>query len=160
MPYIKNRTPCTNEEITELQHYLKGTPVFNLTNYFEKNHTLVYKGVIESNIDLGKTKTIWSNLGGVLSKSEYSSDKFLVKQVCSTLKNPNCKDKGTLVKIKEYTQLLVNKKLEMKVTLLETNNQLIICDGNKRAVAWFEYFLKCKSTNIRLPVFIISTFET
>jgi len=96
-------------------------------------------------------------LGGILSINECGSEKFLVRQVMAVLSKPHCTDRETLDKIRKYVQLFANCRLEVKVTLLEDKNGVTIYDGNKRAVACFEYGLEKGKSYLSLPVYIIAT---
>jgi hypothetical protein len=155
MPEIKNRINCSFIEINNLKDYLATTPVGWLNELID-NHATVSKGRIESLLEVGKTRTIWGDLGGIQSKNEYGSEKFLVGQIIPVLKKPLCSDRTTLNKILEYIQLFADNKLELKITLLEVNNQFTICDGNTRVVACFEYWSKCGINDVNLPVYVIT----
>jgi hypothetical protein len=153
---IKQRESCSLEERGSHIKYLTKTPVYDFLKPHFKN-CVISTGKIESCNNVGKTKTIWHDLGGILSEREYGTSTFLVEQVIPVLKKPQCNDKNeNLKKIKEYIQFIPDPNFEIKITLLENNNQILICDGNKRAVAWYEHFSKCGINNVNLPVYIIT----
>jgi hypothetical protein len=152
---ISNRKNCNKIEIHELKIYLSQTPVAWLASEIDKG-VKVSKGEITPLLQVGKLRTIWSELGGIHSIIEHGHDKFLVCQVMQTLRNPCCNDKKALYLIEEYMQLFASRRLEIKVTLLEQDLNIIICDGNKRAVACYEYSLEKGNANFSLPVYIIS----
>ena len=156
MLIVENCKPCSSNEVSVLKQYLSGTPVFKLIE-FVKAGALVTKGNMLSVSEIGKLKTIWENLGEIHSKEEYNSDKYLVSQVISILSDVRCKNNSrTLEIINEYKSLLIKDKLELKITLLNKENDVIICDGNKRVVACYQYCLENQLNKFTLPVYIIS----
>lgn len=154
-PEIINRENCIPEEIESLRKFLLQSPVRWIVNHID-NGARVSKGEIHGLSSIGNLKTFWSNLGDIYSIKEHRIENFLVSQVMDALSKPQCKDKITYVTIKKYINQLANNQLKTTITLIETNDELVIVDGNKSTVACFEYGLKSALTDLRLPVFIIS----
>lgn len=155
MTIISNRRSCSLSEINALKMYLSLTPVRWLVQVIDSG-AKVSKGGVTSLSEIGKLRTIWSELGGIRSSDEHGSQKFLVSQVVAALRKPQCNDRETYDKIREYVRLFADGQLELKITLLEDKNEYTICDGNKRAVACFEYGLKRRKRNLSLPVYVIA----
>jgi hypothetical protein len=116
----------------------------------------VSKGEVETLSQVGRLRTMWGDLGGVRSVDEYDSEKFLVNQVMTVLKKPQCIDRERLDRIENYVKLFANNELDLRITLMEDRSGITICDGNTRVVACFEYCIRTGQTSLRLPVNVIS----
>lgn len=152
---IRNRKDCSTREINDLKSYLKGTPVHCLFEVIGSG-AKVSKGEITLLSEIGKLKTIWSELGGMHKSNENANDKFLVHEVMGALHNPRCTDSVTLYKINEFIQLRTSDHLELKITLGEKNDDITIYDGNKRVVACYECGEEKMKSNLSIPVYIIT----
>jgi hypothetical protein len=148
---ISNCRLCSETEKEKLKLYLYDTPVCWLVRYIE-NGAEILKGELESTETLGQIRTIWSTLGHI----NKSPDKFLVREVLTTLHKYDCGDIKTLQLIQEYKSLIAENKLEIIITLLKQNDDIIICDGNKRAVAYYEYLIEKERNKMTLPVYIVN----
>jgi hypothetical protein len=154
MPEITDRKNCSPEEINTLKEFLK--PHYpQLVEYIEVGSG-VSKGLIKSRLELAKTNIGWFNIGGIRSRKEYNSKYFLVDQVMTVLKKPQCNQRGDLDIIQKYIQEIAHDKYKSTITLLERNNETYLCDGNHSAVAFFEYYSKCGLDDINIEVFIIT----
>jgi len=155
---IINRIDCAPDEISRLKEYLQKTQVNWVVKCID-NGARVSKGEIQGLSALGNLKTFWSDLGDVSSIKEHGSEKFSVNQVMDALSKPqnmdNANAKKALSKINEYSRRLASGQLELIITLIETNNGLMIIDGNSRAVTYFEHYKEIEESGC-LPVFIIA----
>jgi len=154
MPII-NRKSCSLTEINALKTYLSQTPVSCMVERINRGAE-VSKGEVTPISEIGGLRTIWSDLGTIRSIDEHGSDKFLVSQVAKALSKPSCTDRRTLEEIRQYIQLLDSGRLELKITLVEDKNGLLICDGNKRAVACYEWGLREDLQRFMLPVYVVT----
>ena len=154
MPEITNRKDCSSEEINTLKRFLEPRAP-QLVQFIEAG-AVVSKGLITSREMLAKTNTEWYNLGGVRSRREYGSKFFRIDQVMTVLKNPQCNDVAHRDRIQELMQEIPTNNFKYTITFFEKNNELFIYDGNHSAVAFFEYFSKCRSDNVNIEVFIIT----
>jgi len=148
--YITKRRDCTAEERRSLMDYLSLTPVAWIVEVVGSG-AKVSKGEIDKTSELGNLKTIWKDLGGIRRANEYS-----VREVVKILGDPLCTDAKSREKIQQYKRLYGLEKLRLTITLLERNNDLMIIDGNKSAVACYEYGKDHGLSNLRLPVYIIT----
>jgi hypothetical protein len=153
MPEITDRKNCSPEEINALKQFLK--PHTELIQFIEAGAG-VSKGFIKSRLELAKTNIGWLNIGGIRSRKEYNSKFFLVDQVMTVLKKPQCNQPGSLDIIQKYIQEITHNEYKSTITLLERNNEIFLCDGNHSAVAFFEYYSKCGVDDIDIEVFIIT----
>ena len=155
MPEISNRTICSLTEINSLKTYLSKTPVCWLVKVIDQG-AKVSKGEIVSLSQIGELRTIWGELDGIYKNGMNDSEKFLVKEVMKVLRDPWCHDTHRLTLIEKYKRLLASDELELIITLFEKEENIVICDGNSRAVACFEYGLETGQSNLSLPVYAIT----
>lgn len=142
-------------EIETLKIYLSQTPVSWIVELMKRGAE-VLKGEVTPISEIGKLRTMWSELGTIRSIDEHGSDKFLVSQVMQALSKPACTDRRTPDEIRQYIELLDSGQLEVKITLLEDKSGLLICDGDKRAVACYEWGLKKGLEQLTLPVYVVT----
>ncbi len=156
MPEISNRTNCSLAEIDCLRTYLSQTPVHRLVKVIDKG-ARVSRGEIKPLSQIGRLRTMWGELDGIYRNGKDDSEKFLVKEIMPALRDPQCHDAQRLCLIEGFKRrLLTNNKLELKITLFEEEDNIIMCDGNSRTVAYFEYGLETRQSNLSLPVYIIN----
>jgi|GEM_PF-3344631 len=135
---ILDQKGCTVPETSEHIKYLEGTPVSQVAILL-RNGSPLYKGVIKSREILGSIPTIYSELRGIYCSKEYSREKFLVKEVLPTLKDPRCSDNQSLDSIEYFMKLVAEDLMKVtKITILEQARNCLVVDGNKRASAWYE----------------------
>jgi hypothetical protein len=149
-----NRTKCKASEIGDLRSYLLSTPVPWLCELIDAG-ACVYKAEVHSAAQIGDLETIFGCLGGIKSQESLGKRRFLVKHVMDTLRNPACTDAKMLQTIIDYQQRLGESSFEIKITLLECADGIILCDGNKRTVAILER-AKAEKKELVLPVYIVS----
>jgi hypothetical protein len=110
---------------------------------------------VESAVTVGDLETIFECLGGIRSQESVGRRRFLIKQVLDALRNPACTDARMLQTISDYQQRLGQKSLELKITLFECKDGIIVCDGNKRTVAALEQS-KAENRELVLPVYVVT----
>jgi hypothetical protein len=143
---IKNSRGCTPAELQDLKKHLVQ---------LIESGAKVTKGEISPLAEIGRIRTIFKDIGSVLSKAEYGQDTFLVSQVQSVLKSKGCTDIAMRDKIAAFKTQIASGKFRLTVTLLETDGDLYIFDGDKSAVAFFEHSSETGSEDCSLPVFVI-----
>jgi hypothetical protein len=131
---IFNKQSCTPDEIEGHIGYLVQENMSAVADAI-MNGAPLSKGDIGSRDDLGALVTIFKNLDLVFARQRYGREKFLVREVLPTLRDPNCNDVDSLLKVEQY-------------------GMCIIVDGNKRASACYE---GRSATNFTLvPVYLVS----
>jgi hypothetical protein len=151
---LSNRIKCEAPEIADLRAYLSSTPVSWLCGLIDAG-ACVCKASVQSAATIGDLETIFDCLGGIRSHESVGRRRFLVKQVMDGLRNPACTDSMMLQTITDYQQRLVQNSLEVKITLFECAEGIIVCDGNKRTVAALEQS-KVGNMELVLPVYIVT----
>ncbi len=149
-----NRIRCEAPEIGDLRTYLRSTPVPWLCDFIDAGAS-VCKAELQSIAKVGDLETIFDCLGGIKSQESLGKRRFLVKHVMDTLRNPACTDAKMLQTITNYQQRLAENSIEIKITLFECVDGIILCDGNKRTVAILER-AKAEQKELVLPVYIVS----
>jgi hypothetical protein len=149
-----NRVGCSENEKNELTAYLSMTPVSWLNRIIESGAS-VEKATIESLQHIGSLQTIFECLGGIKCQDQIGTKRFLVSQVFDALQSPSCTDKSMLDTILLYKQLKSQGCLEIKITIFECSEGVIVFDGNKRAVACLQQANE-KNQETVLPVYIVT----
>ncbi len=129
----KNKQECSELEIKDIVNYLSKTPV---RFFAEKNNDFRwFKVEVECPEDLQDLKTWWGELNGLKKNEQNDEEKFGLVEVADMINSNSLPDKELKAKILEYRELLKNNELEVKITLFENGLDVLIADGNKRAVA-------------------------
>jgi hypothetical protein len=149
-----NRINCEASEIADLRTYLSSTPVSWLCGVIKAGGG-VSKATVRSVATIGDLETIFDCLGGIKSQELLGIRRFLVKQVMDTLRHPACTDARMLQTITGYQQRLGQNNIEIKITLFECVEGIIVCDGNKRTIAALER-AKAENTELVLPVYVVT----
>ncbi len=150
---------CNTQATQNHIRYLERTPVKKLVNLLRFGGYTLKKGNIVSLKYLGSLKTEFGELGGIKSLEVFGRNKFLVKEVMTILKSPNCSDSESLSSIEYFMKRDETGKLEYKITIFRENTDYIIKDGNKSAVAFYERRKKIIGNNIFFPVYFIDFIQ-
>ncbi len=155
--HITNRQNCSPEEIQRLIQYLEATPVAWVADKIRRGAALS-KGEIQSREYLGALVTIFSKLGSdlglIVARQRYGREKFLVREILPTLRDPQCVDEDARSKVECYMKLDTLNSLEIIITIYQYGTDCIVVDGNKRASACYE---GRSSMDFRpVPVYLVS----
>ncbi len=156
MSAIKNVTTCSDAEVQCLRLYLSGTNVSALALWIDGGAT-VAKGQVCGVEEIGGLETFWHRLGSVESSITYDTDRFRVRDAYRTLLTESSPDQDVTDNIKHYLRLLELGKLELTITVVESTDDTIICDGNKRTIACFAYAMRHSINDYALPVYVVSS---
>ena len=153
---IKNIKQCSESEINSQIKYLSNTPVSKIADFLRTGSLKLQKGIITSLSDLGQLKTEFGPIGNIKPKAIEGEIKFIVSELVPTLKNnPNVIDNGLLVNIESIAEKEKKNEIEFNITIFSNGNELIIKDGNKRTVAYYENRKTNIIDSIDYPVYII-----
>ena len=148
---------CTPQETTEHSTYLKSTPVAQFGIALGQGRLILKKGLIQGYEDLGNSKTIFGELGGLKAQDLLNRSNFLVSDALEILTNPKCSDLRSLVSINYFLCQFDRKGINAKITFFKDENNLSIVDGNKRAIAVYNWVKDNPIDGFQLEVFIIET---
>lgn len=151
---IQGVEQCSNEETNAQIEYLISTPVSGITEYLINGQLKLSKGNVESLEFLGSLKTEFGVIGSIVPKSMEGQKKFRVSELVPALKNHPTVDDGGLLKKIESIASNVNE-IEFNITVLALGNELIIKDGNKRTIAFYENRKESLNRDICYPVYIV-----
>ncbi len=152
---LKNIRACSSAEALAQMEYLRATPVSCLVKLVEQNHLVLFRASIESLTDLGKLKTEFGVIGRLHPSVTSGCKKFLVSEIVPTLRaNPDVNDDGLLQRIERIVELEDIGAVEYNTTILDGGLELVIKDGNKRTIAYFERFRE-KGDQRAFDVFVL-----
>ena len=157
---IAKTVDCTVNEVHEHIGYLRGTPVCGLAGGLSRQEYILKKAEIDSVSYLGSMRTEFGQLGPFTSAALFGADKFLVRQVLSTLRDIQSPDVGsaqTLEGIERFMAMNASGMLEAKlrITVLVEDAGYIIKDGCKRAVAFYEKWRSLESDGTVFPIYLL-----
>jgi hypothetical protein len=154
MVSVRNIQPCSPGELHDLKAHLSTSNVPQLVRLIESG-AAVDKGEISPLAEVGQLPTIFKNIGTVRSEQEYGQKTFRVSQVPEVLQKAQCTDRAMRQKIDSYKKEVAEGTYRLTVTLLQTDGDFYIWDGDKSAVACFEHASQTGNARYSLPVFVI-----
>lgn len=150
---ILNLQLCSPAEISTQIAYLEATPVAAIATQLCRGTLCLYKGIIQSLDALGTLKTEFGTIGTETAPPMDGERKFRICQVLPLLRANAGLDNLMLQKIEEFMQKDARGDVEYNVTVLKSETDLIVKDGNKRTIAFYER-RKGLHDPIHLPVFL------
>ncbi len=148
---IKDIVVCSPEERHWLSVYLKNSNALNFARRILEGNVSVHKGFIRSLYDL-------SSLHSAFGKQDWGMDepgKFLISEVYPLMVSPSCPDVSFLAKVQEYMGKIKSNQMEFVITILKRGRHLMVVDGNKRTIAYFEIIKQVENKIINYPVFLL-----
>jgi hypothetical protein len=155
MVVLRGLAGCPAAEFDGLKtHLLASNVPWVVTRVIERG-AAVQKAEVAPLSEVGNLRTIFVNLKSVRSQAEYGEKTFLVSQVMGVLRCPEVPDLAMLNRVSSFIRQLEGRLFRRTVTLLETDGDFYIVDGNKSAVASFEHASLIGDTGFRLPVYVV-----
>jgi hypothetical protein len=149
---IAHLVECSEEEVRAQSAYSAATPVAQLSSMIHSGQLIVWRGTIAKMDDLGRLKTEFGEIG----RLRPPLGKFLVSELLPTLRaNRDVPDDHLLLKIESLIEPVLKGAIEMNVSILEIGAELVIMDGNKRAIAFHEGRRSSASSPIAFEVFLL-----
>ncbi len=132
------------------------TPVKQLAEYLRNGQLKLSKGKVNSLYYLGNLKTEFGVIGDIVPKTSEGEVKFTVSELVPALRNnPDVNDDGLLNKIEAIIEKEKNNEIEFNVTVLSLKNELVLKDGNKRTVVFYENRRTNLGQVINYPVYVL-----
>lgn len=151
---IADVRPCSPEELQSQIAYLEATPVREIAELLRVGRCSLKKGIVRSLPELGLLKTEFGPIGPLVPSASDGEVKFRVHEVAPILRaNPGVDDGGLLAKIEALIEADARGQIQYNVTIFHHGGELIVKDGNKRAIAFYER-RKGSGNRIEFPVFI------
>lgn len=149
-------TPCEVSEVKEQIDYLRNTPVKRLSDLLKQGKLQLGFTFINSIEALGTIKTEFGPIDILMPQSNSGDKKFLVSEIYFALcSKPDIDDAGLLQAIEEIRIAESNNEIEFNVTALLQNNELVIKDGNKRTIAFYENRRINNHKKINFKLFVV-----
>lgn len=145
---------CNAGDLESMIRYLAASPVFSIAALLREGRLTLKRGVIRSVGDLGMLKTEFGNLGKLVPSQRAGEPKFLVSEVLPSLRRNPGADDGLLDAILGFMGSDERGQVEYVVTVFRAGTDLIVKDGNKRTIAYFER-RRGNLKAIDYPVFIV-----
>lgn len=151
---IKRLRNCSQQEVQQHIAYLVPTPVCTIAELLKSGQCRLSKGTIRSMADLGALKTEFGHMGPLAPPRTDGEQKFRISEVLPLLKaNPGAGD-ALLPNIQGIMKLDESGKVDYIVTIMRIGSDLIVKDGNKRTIAYFER-RKSFGKLIDFPVYLV-----
>lgn len=148
---IKDVVACTPEEKRRLSEHLETSNVYYYAPHVKDGRIPAFTGFIKSLSDLG-------SLPSFFHKRDWGVDEpctFLVGEVAPLMMGPRCPDPTFMPKVREFMDTIESGKMEFIVTIEKKNNCLMVVDGNKRTIAYFELMKQMGKENINYQIYLL-----
>jgi hypothetical protein len=129
---------CSDAQLREQINYLRSTPVAGIARLLDEGRCCLMAGTIRSLTMLGSLKTEFGQIGCLKAPHGPGERKFRVAEVLPLLEaNPGI-DAPMLRSIRFFMLKDECAELVLNTTILNLGSDLVIKDGNKRTIAFFE----------------------
>jgi hypothetical protein len=148
---IRASTPA---ETGELSRYLAATDVRGFALPLTVGEVVASLVEFVGRDQLGRTWSIFGELGGIRAMATAGRPKFLVAEVRGILRRPDCSDTRSLERLESLIAAERSRQLrDRRLTIALTSAGPVVVDGNKRAAAIHELALP----EIIVPAFLIES---
>jgi hypothetical protein len=113
------------------------------------------KGRVKTLRDLGALKTEFGQIGMLLPHVSTGERKFRISEVTPLLRTNPGLDDELLRKIDEFASKDRRGEVTYNVTIFSHGSDLVVKDGNKRTIAFYERRRDSLTEQIDFPVFLI-----
>jgi len=158
---VTDHQACTPQEVTSLQDYhAQHSHVQDTVVPLINGGATVQKAKVKGLAKIGYLKTFFGNIGHAYCRTLFGQDRFRVAQVLEVLRNPNYNmhpDIGSMGHtVNQYEYKFALPASDPKVTIVDSQNDVLIADGNKTAIAAYMYALETADSAFELTVYYIS----
>jgi hypothetical protein len=158
---VTDHQACQPEEVANLRDYhIRCSHVKNIVVPLIDAKAPVYKAKVKGLANIGSLKTFFGNIGHAYCKALFGNDRHRVSQVLEMLRNPNYNmhpDIGDMGrKLNQYKYQFALSTSDPKVTIVDSQNDVLIADGNKTAIAAYMYALERAIPAFELVVYYIN----
>jgi hypothetical protein len=147
---------CSAQQLQSQINYLLETPVKGVAVNLLCGLCSLKKGNVRSLSWLGDLKTEFGQIGHLSPDAGKGQRKFRVREVVPLLRaNPGV-DARLLRAIEDFVKKDELGEVEYNVTLYYDGSELVMKDGDKRTIAFYERRKDLGDDTIQYPVFIVS----
>jgi hypothetical protein len=157
---VTDHQACTPQEITNLRDYhSQHSHVRHIVVPLINGGAPVQKAVVKGLARIGCLKTFFGNVGHAYCRTLFRQDRHRISQVPEVLRNanynmhPHIADMAT--KLNQYKYKFALPNSDPKVTIVDSQNEVLIADGNKTAIAAYIYALETANAAFKLAVYYI-----
>ena len=154
---IEDLRPCSPAELQAQIAYLRSTPVAGIGEALAHGQCKFSKGVVRSLALLGSLKTEFGQLGTMVPPITQGEQKFRISEVLPVLRQLPEGGGDLLARIKRFLKI-DEADIEYNVTVVRIGGELIVKDGNARAIAFYER-RKGTQDGIDFPIFLVEIAE-
>jgi hypothetical protein len=152
---ITNVEGCSEEEAQAQIRYLAQTPIRGIAELLESGRCRLKKGVVSSLIALGSLNTEFGQIGSLVPSVSNEERKFRVSEIVPLLRSNPDADERLLQKIEAFVAADKRGEVKYNVTIFNYGDALVIKDGNKRTIAFYERRKESASDDIEFFVYIV-----
>jgi hypothetical protein len=154
---ITNIEDCSEEEVQAQIRYLAQTPVRGIAELLQSGRCRLKKGVVSSLIALGSLNTEFGQIGSLVPPVSNKERKFRVSEIVPLLRsNPDADDR-LRQRIEAFVEADEQGEVKYNVTIFNYGNAIVIKDGNKRSIAFYERRKESASDDIEFSVYIVES---
>lgn len=114
------------------------------------------KGIVCSLQHLGGLKTEFGQIGRLVPEQGAGEKKFLVSEIVPLLRaNPTVSDGGLLRRIEAIMDSEARNEIDFNITALQWNDEIILKDGNKRTIAFYENRKNSNQVEINYGIYFV-----
>jgi hypothetical protein len=147
-----NARRCTAQESAELTAHLRTDD--NAKGYVPiilDGRLTPWLGTIVGRDALGALSTLFVNLGAQYAAKLHGRPRFLVREAREVWRQAKC-DEAKFALLERYLEdERAGRLANRTITAVDTGAELVIVDGNKRAIAIYE----ASGAELELPVFVL-----
>ncbi len=158
---VTEHQACTPQEVIDLRDYqAQHSHVACIVVPLINGGAPVQKAKVKGLAKIGCLKTFFGNIGHACCRTLFAKDRHRVSQVLEVLRNPNYNmhpDIGNMAqKLNQYKYKFALPTSDPKVTIVDSQNDVLIADGNKTAIAAYMYALEMANPAFELLVHYIN----
>ncbi len=160
---VTERRDCSQQELSTLPDYLKSSGVGGIVVPLIASVAHVQNAKVNGCARIGSLRTLFGNVGAAYCRTFFDADRYRVAQVLEVFRNPAYNSHPDIAdmrqKISQYKYKFALPTSDPKVTIVSSQNDVLIADGNKTAIAAYLYALETQDPAFELSVHYIDVPE-
>ena len=157
---VTDHHPCDQKEIAAIRDYhANNSHVACVVVPLIDSGAPVRKAKVKGCARIGSLKTFFGNLGNAYCRALFGTDRYRVAQVLEVFRNPTYNMHPDIAdmrqKVNQYKLKFALPISDPKVTIMSSQDEVLIADGNKTAIAAYVYALETANPAFQLSVHYI-----
>jgi hypothetical protein len=154
---VTDHRACDQQEVATIRDYhARNSHVACTVVPLIDSGAPVQKAKVKGCARIGSLKTFSGNLGDAYCRALFGMDRYRVAQVLEVFRNPNYNIHPDIAdmrqKVNQYKWKFAPPTSDPKVTIVSSQDNVLIADGNKTAIAAFVYALEIADPAFQLSV--------